>query len=138
MRMAWLTGPDGSTGSLTPRLLKIRSEGAARPSGWTEKQAGRPQSVALQRRSGGAGLPVLDGNPDRDGRATGPGRSAWVKGPTGPLGTLGQANFPVRGVAPNAAFHAAVLLGNWQFGNIYRLSPTASKPLTIAKVLYQV
>lgn len=63
MRMAWLKGPDGSTGSLTPRLLKIRSEGFASPSGWTGKQAGRPQSVALQRRSGGVALPAWTGSP---------------------------------------------------------------------------
>lgn len=88
--MGWLTVSDGSTGSLTLAENPARSEGFASPSGWTGKPAGRPQSVALQRRSGGVALPVLDGNPDRDGRATGPGRSAWVKGPTGPLGTLGQ------------------------------------------------
>lgn len=103
MKVGWLKGLDGPTGALIPAENPTRSEGAARPSGWTGKRAGRPQSVALQRRSGGAGLPVLDGNPDRDGRATGPGRSAWVKGPTGPLGTLGQPFFQYSPLGLNAA-----------------------------------
>lgn len=76
--MGWLKVSDGSTGSLTPRLLKIRSEGGARPSGWTGKRAGRPQSVALQRRSGGVALP------------------AWTGGPAGPVGP------PVRVAQPGS------------------------------------
>lgn len=89
MRMGWLKVSDGSTGALTP-AEEDPGRRARKALGLDGKAGERPQSVALQRRSGGAGLPVLDGKHDRDGRATGPGRSARVKGPTGPLGTLGQ------------------------------------------------
>lgn len=136
--MGWLKGSGGSTGSLALAENSTRSEGLARPSGWTGKQAGRPQSVALQRRSGGVALPAWTGGPT--GTVGPPVRVAQPgsKARKGRWGHWDSANFPVRGVAPNAAVHAAVLLGNWQFGNIYRLSPTASRPLTIAKVLYQI
>lgn len=131
--------PTARKGRWVEAEVKVRSAGSDRPSGWTERQAGRPQSVAAG--SGVAAGPVCQpwtGSPTGIGRVPGPGRTARLKGPQGPTGTYGKAKFPVRGVAPNAAFHAAVLLGIWQFGNIYRLSPTASRPFTIAKVLYQI
>lgn len=113
MRMAWLKGPDGSTGSLTPRLLKIRSEGLASPSGWTEKQAGRPQSVALQRRSDGVALPAWTGTPT--GTVGPPVRVAQPgsKARPGRWGHWDSAIFPVQPARAERG-SAAVLLEKWQ------------------------
>ena len=128
MRMAWLAVSDGSTGSLTPRLLKIRSGGAARPSGWTGKQAGRPQSVALQRRSGGVALPAWTGSP---AGTVGPPVRVAQPGSKARPGRWGHWDrpFPQYGpLGPNASVRRQCYWGNGKNGKSYALSPTESRP----------
>ena len=94
---------------------KVRSAGSDRPSGWTERQAGRPQSVAAG--SGVAAGPVCQpwtGSPTGIGRVPGPGRTARLKGPQGPTGTYGKAISPVQPARAERLREEAVLLGKWQ------------------------
>lgn len=133
MRMGWLKVSDGSTGSLTPRLLKIRSEGGARPSGWTGKQTGRPQSVALQRRSGGVALPAWTGGPA--GPVGPPVRVAQPGSKTRP-GRWGHWDRPFFQYSPlglNASVRRQCYWKNGKNGKSCALIPTASRPQGICQ-----
>lgn len=126
--------PTARRGRWVEAEVKVRSAGSDRPSGWTEGQAGRPQSVAAG--SGVAAGPVCQpwtGSPTGIGRVPGPGRTARLKGPQGPTGTYGKAISPVRGVAPNASVRRQCYWGNGKNGKSCALSPTASRPQTVCQ-----
>ena len=132
--MGWLKGSGGSTGSLTLAENPARSEGAASPSGWTGKQAGRPQSVALQRRSGGAGLPVLDGKPRQGRSGHRSGSLSPGQRPERAAGDTGTAPFfQYSPLGLNASVRRQCYWKNGKNGKSCALIPTASRPQGICQ-----
>lgn len=135
--MGWLTVSDGSTGSLTLAENPTRSEGGARPSGWTGKLTGRPQSGALQRVA--AGLLCQLGREARQGRSGHrSGSLSLGQRPERAAGDTGTAPFfQYSPLGLNAALPQCYWK-NGKNGNKYRLSPTESRPITFAKFICQI